>query len=49
MFFGDWVSDSVGFYMDFMSKEEMRDAGEREREKQRKRENTFLMREEREV
>ena len=46
-FFGDWVSDSMGFYIDFMSKEETRDA--REREKERKRENIFLMREEREV
>ena len=34
-FFGDWVSDSMGFYMDFISKEEMRDAGGRERNKEK--------------
>ena len=50
--FGGWVSDSVGFYMDFMSTTagELADEAERrrgrpEREKERKRENIFLMRE----
>ena len=57
-FFSGWMSDLVGFYMDFMSTIAGKLAGEakrrrgmpeREREKERKRENIFLMREDREV
>ena len=57
-FSGGWVFDSVGFYMDFMSTTAGELAGkaerrwgmsERERERERKGENIFLTREEREI